>query len=124
VMDYGAGTPAPFVSYSTTQIELDARNSAVGARHEIQIGAQIVPIIGIPSDPLIVPNASATNTVFTIGHAVSGTFENFDSYSSFVTQLQTELDGNVLVTGVTAQGAYTAASYTFSASSITLFLNN
>jgi hypothetical protein len=124
VMDYGSGTPAPFASYSTTQIVLDARNSAVGVRHEIQIGAQIVPIIGLPSNPIIVPNASATNTIFTIGHAVSGTFENFDTYSAFVTQLQLELNGEVLATGVTALGEYTTATYTFSASSLTLFLNN
>jgi hypothetical protein len=124
VMDYGAGTPAPFASYSTSQIDLDARNSAVGARHEIQIGAQTVNIVGIASDPLIVPNATATNTVFTIGHAVSGTFENFDTYSAFITQLQTELNGNVLATGISAAGQYTTATYTFSASSITLLLNN
>jgi hypothetical protein len=124
VMDYTGGTPAPFVSYSTTEIVLDARNSAVGARHEIQIGAQVVPIVGIPSDPIIVPNASSSNTVFTIGHAVSGTFENFDTYSAFITQLQLELNGEVLATGVTAQGQYTANTYTFSASSLTLFLNN
>jgi hypothetical protein len=124
VMDYGAGTPAPFASYSTTEIVLDAQNSAVGVRHEIQIGAQIVPIVGIQSNPIIVPNASATNTVFTIGHAVSGTFENFDTYSAFVTQLQLELNGEVLATGVTAVGQYTTATYTFSASSLTLFLNN
>jgi hypothetical protein len=124
VMDYGAGTPAPFASYSTTEIVLDARNSAVGVRHQIQIGAQTVNIVGIPSDPIIVPNASATNTVFTIGHEVSGTYENFDTYSAFVTQLQTELNGNVLATGVTATGQYTANTYTFSASSITLLLNN
>jgi hypothetical protein len=124
VMDYGAGTPAPFASYSTTEIVLDAQNSAVGARHEIKIGAQIVPIVGIQSNPIIVPNASATNTVFTIGHAVSGTFENFDTYSAFVTQLQLELNGEVLATGVTAVGQYTTTTYTFSASSLTLFLNN
>ncbi len=124
VMDYGAGTPAPFASYSTTEIVLDAQNSAVGVRHEIKIGAQIVPIVGIQSNPIIVPNASATNTIFTIGHAVSGTFENFDSYSAFVTQLQLELNGEVLATGVTAVGQYTTATYTFSASSLTLFLNN
>lgn len=82
-----------------------------------------VDIVGIQSDPIIVPNASATNTVFTIGHALSGT-ENFDTYSAFVTQLQTELNGNVLATGVTAVGQYTSSTYTFSASSITLFLNN
>jgi hypothetical protein len=124
VMDYGAGTPAPFASYSTTEIVLDARNSAVGVRHEIQIGAQTVNIVGIQQDPIIVPNSSATNTIFTIGHAVSGTFENFDTYSAFVTQLQLELNGDVLATGVTAVGQYTSTTYTFSASSLTLFLNN
>ena len=121
VVDW-TGTPAPFVSYSTSQIELDAHNSAIGARHEIQTGAQTVNIVGIASDPLIVPNATATNTVFTIGHAVSGTFENFNTYSAFITQLQTELTGSVLATGLTAVGQYTSSTYTFSASSITLFL--
>jgi hypothetical protein len=124
VVDWNAGTAAPFASYSTSQIDLDARNSAIGTRHEIQTGAQTVDIIGIASDPLIVPNASATNTIFTIGHAVSGTFENFNTYSAWVTQLQTELTGTVLATGITAVGQYTSATYTFSASSITLFLNN
>jgi hypothetical protein len=124
VMDYGAGTPAPFVSYSTSEIVLDARNSAVGVRHEIQTGAQIVNLVGIPTDPNIVPNTSAANSIFTIAHVVSGTAENFDTYSTFVTQLQTELNGDVLVTGVTATGQYTNTSYTFSASSITLILNN
>jgi hypothetical protein len=123
VMDFGAGTTAPFASYSTTEIVLNAQNTA-GARHEIQIGAQTVNLVGIPSNPIIVPNASATNTIFTIGHAVSGTFENFDTYSAFVTQLQLELNGEVLATGVTAVGQYTTATYTFSASSLTLFLNN
>jgi hypothetical protein len=124
VVDYGAGTPAPFASYSTTEIVLDAQNSALGVRHEIQVGAQTVNIVGIQSNPIIVPNASATNTIFTIGHAVSGTFENFDTYSAFVTQLQLELNGEVLATGVTAVGQYTTTTYTFSASSLTLFLDN
>jgi hypothetical protein len=34
------------------------------------------------------------------------------------------LNGNVLASGVTATGQYTANTYTFSASSITLLLNN
>jgi hypothetical protein len=124
VMNWGAGTPAPFISYSTTQIELDAHNSALSSRHEIQIGAQIVNILGIASNPLIIPNATATNTVFTIGHAVSGTFENFNTYSAFITQLQTELNGTIYATGLTAAGQYTTSTYTFSASSMSIFLNN
>jgi hypothetical protein len=124
VLDWGGGTPAPFTSYSTTQIVLNARNSSIGARHEIEIGAQTVNIVGIATNPQINPNATSTTTVFTIGHASTGTFENFITFSSFVTQLQTELNGSVLATGITALGTYTASSYTFSASSITLFLND
>jgi hypothetical protein len=124
VVDWSGGTAAPFASYSTSQISLDARNSAIGSRAEIMTGAQTVQIVGIASDPEIVPNSSATNSVFTIGHSTSGTFENFNTYSAFITQLQTELTGTVLATGITAIGQYTSSTYTFSASSITLFLND
>lgn len=124
VMSWGAGTPAPFISYDTSQIELDAHNSAISTRHEIQIGAQVVNILNSTSDPQIIPNSTATNTVFTIGHAVSGTFENFNTYSAFITQLQSELNGTTLAIGLTAAGQYTTSSYTFSASNITILLNN
>lgn len=124
VLDWGGGTPAPFASYNSSQIVLDSLNSSIGARHEIEIGAQTVNIVGIASNPVIVPNATDTNTVYTIGHSVSGTFENFVTYSAFITQLQTELNGTTLATGITAQGQYTTNTYTFSASTITLFLDN
>ncbi len=104
VLDWGGGTPAPFASYNSSQIVLDSRNGSIGARHEIEIGAQTVNIVGIASNPLIVPNATDTNTVYTIGHSVSGTFENFVTYSAFITQLQTELNGTTLATGITASG--------------------
>jgi hypothetical protein len=124
VLDWGGGTASPFASYSSTEIVLNALNSSIGARHEIQVGPQTIDIVGIASSPLIVPNATASNTVFTIGHAVTGTYENFITYAAFIAELQTELNGTVLTTGITAIGQYTANTYTFSASSITLFLNN
>jgi hypothetical protein len=123
VVDWNGGTAAPFASYSTSTIVLDARNSAIGTRHEIQIGGQTVNIVGIAQDPQIVPNTSA-NTVFTIGHSVSGSFESFNTYSAFITQLQAEMTGSVLATCITAVGQYTANGYSFSASSITLTLEN
>ncbi len=124
VLDWGGGTPAPFASYNSSQIVLDSLNGSIGARHEIEIGAQTVNIVGIASNPVIVPNGTDTNAVYTIGHSVSGTFENFVTYTAFITQLQTELNGTTLATGITAQGQYTTNTYTFSASTITLFLNN
>jgi len=62
--------------------------------------------------------------VYSIAHLQSSTVENFDTYDAFVTQLQSELNGTTLATGMTAVGPYTAASYSLAASSITLSLNN
>jgi hypothetical protein len=62
--------------------------------------------------------------MFAIQHTVSGTVENFNEYSNFITQLQTELNGSVLVTGMTATGLYTASSFAFTANSITVTLYN
>ncbi len=123
VLDW-TGTSTPFASLSTSQIQLNAQNVGIGTRHTIQIGAQSFNIIGIGTDPTITASQSSSNTVFTIGHSVSGSYENFNTFSSFVTQLQTELTGSVVATGITAVGQYTSSSYEFDASSVTLFLDN
>jgi len=124
VVDWGTGTAAPFVTYDSSAIDVDAHNSSIGVRHEIQVGAQTINIVGLSSDPLIAPDPTSSNTVFTIGHAVSSTTENFDTYAAFIAQLQTELNGSILATGVTAVGPYTPSSFTVTATSITVFLNN
>jgi hypothetical protein len=122
VLDW-TGTSTPFASYNTAQIQLSSQSVGVGDRHTIQVGAQSFNIIGA-TDVLIQPNSTGSNTVFTIGHSVSGSYESFNTFASFITQLQTELAGSVVATGITAIGQYASSSYTFSASSITLFLDN
>jgi hypothetical protein len=126
VLDWSAGTTTPFAAFNSTGIDLDIANVGIGVRHEIQVGAQLINLIGLSSDPQLVPSTtSATpNAVFTIGHSVSSTTENFDTFIAFVTQLQSELNGSVLATGVTAVGQYSPSSFTLTASSITLFLDN
>jgi hypothetical protein len=124
VIDFGAGTPAPFTTYNGSQIDVDIHNSSVGPRHAIQIGAQFIDTSGLSSDPLITPNPTASTLIFAIGHTVSGSVENFNEYANFIAQLQTELNGTVLATGVTAMGQYTASTFSFAASSITVTLNN
>jgi hypothetical protein len=123
VLDW-TGTSSPFSSYNTSQIQLDAQNVGIGTRHEIQIGAQTFNIVGIGTDPIIEPSSTGTNTVFTIGHSTSGSYESFNTFSSFITQLQTEMTGSVVATGITAVGQYASSSYTFSASSVTVYLDN
>jgi hypothetical protein len=122
VLDW-TGTSTPFASLTTAQIQLDTQNIGIGTRHFIQIGAQTFNVIG-GTDVLIQPSLTGSNTVFTIGHSVSGSYENFNTFSSFITQLQTELTGSVVATGITAVGQYASSTFTFSASSVTLFLDN
>jgi hypothetical protein len=124
VVDYGLGTAAPFITYNSSAIDIDIRNPNIGARHQIQVGAQTINILGLASDASIVPDPTSSNTVFTIGHSASSSVENFDTFAAFVAQVQAELQGATRATGVTAVGQYTASTFTLSATSLTLFLNN
>jgi hypothetical protein len=123
VVDWGAGTAAPFASFDSSGIDLNVQNGSIGPRHQIQIGSQIINIVGLSSDPLITPAAVSTE-VFAIGHSATSTIQSFNSYADFIAQLQTELNGVTLATGMTAVGQYTASTLAFSAMSITLFLND
>lgn len=124
IIDWSSGTVAPFAVFNSSEIDVNVSSGLIGPRALIQVGAQTVNALTLGSDPLIIPDQTNSNTVYAIGHTVSGTFENFVSFASFVTQLQTELNGSVLVTGITALGPYTPATFTLSASSMTLFLND
>jgi hypothetical protein len=124
VADYGSGTPAPFTTYNASELDLTRSNASIGTRHWIQVGAESIDIAGMSSDPLIVPSSTVPTLVFSIGHMASGTVENFITYVAFINSLTNELNGSVLVTNVTALGQYTSSSYTFTATSITVILNN
>jgi hypothetical protein len=124
VIDWAGGTAAPFTTFDSSAIDLNIGNSGIGPRHQIQIGSQIVNLIGLSADPVITPNTANSISVFSIGHMSSSTVESFNSYTAFITQLQSELNGITLATRMTAVGQYTASTSAFSASSITLFLNN
>jgi hypothetical protein len=123
VVDWSGGTAAPFSSFDTSSIVLDPASSNFGQRHEILIGSQLVNLVGLATNPTLTPGTSSAG-VFSIGHVVSSTVENFETYSAFITQLQTELNGTTLATGMTAIGQYTTSTAAFSATSITIFLNN
>ena len=124
VIDWSGGTAAPFTSSDASGITLDVHNTGIGLRHQIQIGSQIIDLTGLSSDPMIAPNSTGSPTLFSIGHATSFTSESFNTYDAFITQLQSELTGGTLATGMTAVGQYTVSTFAFSATSITLFLNN
>jgi hypothetical protein len=126
ILDWGVASATPFSTFDSSGIDLDIAAGGIGVRHEIQVGAQVTDLIGLSSEPIIVPSTStsAGNQIFTIGHSVSSTTENFDTFTAFVTQLQTELNGSALATNLTVVGQYSASTFTLTASSITLTLQN
>jgi hypothetical protein len=130
VVDWGAGTAAPFSAISSTGIDVDRHNTSIGARHEIQLGAAVTDILGMAADPIMTANsaaASTTATVYAIGHLPPGqaeSVENFNSFADFATSLQTYLNKGRVALNVTAVGQYTASASTLAASSITVFLND
>jgi hypothetical protein len=124
VVDWGGGTAAPFATFDGSGIALNAGTLNLGTRHQIQIGAQIIDLAGLASEPFIAPSTSSQATVFSIGHSAASSVENFNTYDAFITRLQSQLNGATLATGLTAVGQYTVATSAFSATSITLFLNN
>jgi hypothetical protein len=123
VLDWSGGAAAPFSSFDSSSIVLDLATSNFGARHQILIGSQLINLVGLASNPSITP-ATSSSAVYSIGHASSSKVENFETYTAFITQLQTELNGTTLATGMTAIGQYTASTFAFSATNITIFLNN
>ncbi len=123
-VDWGAGAAAPFSSFDASSIDVSIRNLSIGRRHQIQVGAQTIDVAGLSSDPLIVPNSTSAAAIFTIGHAASSTMESFDTYAAFIAQVQSELNGATLATGLTATGQYAGSTLTLTADSITLVLND
>jgi hypothetical protein len=122
VVDWGAGTPTPFNSLSSTEIDLLRNNSSIGLQHTIQIGPQSIDFTLLPTDPLIAPSTTTTSVVFAIGHTSTSTIDNFNTFADFITALQADLNGTTLATGMTVQGVYTTTSYTLTATNVTVYL--
>jgi hypothetical protein len=88
------------------------------------VGAESINIVGMASDPLIEPSSTSSYLLFAIAHTISGTVENFTTYAAFITALQSELTGAVLVTRVSAVGEYTPSTYIVAATSMTVTVDN
>lgn len=123
IVDWAAGSAMPFVQFTSTGIDVNVHDPAIGPRHALELGPEPIDITGLTSDPLIVPGDSA-QTVFAIGHAASATVENFNAYADFIAALQKYLNGTTVATNLTAGGVYSASTYTLTATAITVYLSN
>jgi hypothetical protein len=123
VVNWGAGTPTPFNAYSSSEIDLLIHNSSIGTQHTIQVGSQTIDFTTLSSDALIVPSTTSTSVVYAIGHTSTSTIDNYNTFTDFITALQTALNGSTLATSMSVQGVYTSASTTITATNVTIYLN-
>jgi hypothetical protein len=97
-------------------------NDNNGGNAFVQSGPQQVSLQNTASPLTIVPDQTATNESFTIGHQGPLQSETFSDFPSFVAALANELNGSTAVHAVTANGQYDATSNTFTASQIVVLL--
>jgi hypothetical protein len=74
--------------------------------------------------PTIAPDTTATTDVFTIGHRGKYQVENFNTFAAFVSVLATDLTATSTVVAVAATGQFNSTSNTFTATRITVLIND
>ena len=114
-----AGTHAPFSSLETTGLVLDLANPDIGRAHYLSVGPRIVDLQDMPASPAIVPPAEGPSAYLIVMRDESHSFRDF---GDFVNALGTRLNGNTVMLGMTAGGAYDGDGNTFTARSIVVIL--
>ncbi len=111
----GTGTTAPFLSTGSSGLVVNIGNAALGTTHHIQTGPSFIDLKNPAINPTIVPDPSITGQ-FAIGNPVTSTgIAMFNSFSSYLTQLGTSLNGTNTILKLVAVGKWDAASNTFTA---------
>jgi hypothetical protein len=109
------GTTAPFASLDATSgIVIDMTNSAIGTAHFVRQGP-VVTTLTSAQDPTLKPASSLG--VYAIKQ-LNGSLQLFITFSSFVSALQTDLNGSAEVEGVFAIGDYDSTSRVMTANRI------
>jgi hypothetical protein len=123
-IDWGnSGTTAPFKTLTAADLDLDVTNANIGGKHEIQTNPQTINIKSLSTDVLIT-GATSGMTLFAIAGQHGRATDNFSSFADFEAALAADLNGTTSALRLTADGAYDAASNTFTAQRITILLSN
>ncbi|MBS0420890.1 MAG: hypothetical protein JSR66_24480 [Proteobacteria bacterium] len=127
----GNGTATPFITKDANGLVVNITGGSLGATHTVQTGLLSVPNASTTIDltspavnPVIVADPTLT-AQFSVGNPASTAspatgIALFNSYSSFLTQLNTVLNGTNTILKLVAVGKYDTATNTFTAHSINM----
>jgi hypothetical protein len=93
---------APFSVMTSTSLVIDLTNPAIGERHHMLLGREIVDLFDLPSSPSI--EQSGPPRVYGIWEP--GHIELFKSFPDFVTELTLRLAGGDRARNLAAYGHY------------------
>lgn len=114
------GSAAPFSSNTAAGLTVNLSDANLGATHYIRTGPTTVDLKTLPASPLITSvGADQSNLDLAVGSATLSTgVSMFGSAASFVTGVNSALNGTNKVYRLVAYGQYDAASNTFVAARI------
>jgi hypothetical protein len=113
------GTSAPFSVMSATSLTIDLANPAIGERHHMLLGHEVVDLFDLPFSPGI--EQSGPPRVY--GITEPGHVELFASFSEFVDALARRLGGGDRAVHFAAYGRYTEIGNRLAANKIVVHLH-
>ena len=119
-----AGTTSPFASFGGASLVPDLTNPAIGARHTLTVGAETIDLKSLGANPTIQPDPASPAVIYAIAHAATGRVDDYDTYADFVSALSGEIAAAPPVLALAAEGTYAAATRTFTATAITVSIEN
>jgi hypothetical protein len=114
-IDWSGGTTAPFLSAGSSGLVVNIANTSLGTSHVIMTGPTSIDLANPAVSPTIVADGSLTGQ-FSIGNPSSTTgISVFHTFASYLTQLNTVLNGTNTVQKLVAVGHWDNTSKTFTA---------
>jgi len=127
IVNWGAGTPTPFITLSATEFIINPTTLVLGTVHEIQMAPQPLDLTQLAASPVVVPDANAL-VAFTIqAQSLMSPMVNateYQDYAAFEAALASRLNGTTLLLGLAAEGRYDTGSHTFTATRIGVLLSD
>jgi hypothetical protein len=109
------------ITASSSSLQLSL--AGLGAVHAVSEGPLLVDVSKLATPLTLVPSSTSGSEEFSIAHWGKFETDSFDSFSSFESQLATDLNGTTTVVGVSASGSYDGSG-TFTATHIVVLLGS
>jgi hypothetical protein len=125
VLNWGLlGIAAPFAVETSTELSLSATTLSSGHDALLTTGFPTVGLTGDSNGLVLVPDATATQTLFAIAHGKTRMIDTYGSFADLVTALETDLTGTTTLLQLSAVGPYSVTSGTLSVDKLLIVLSD